>query len=140
MHRWWWRNSLGRWKRSIPGESTWGWDGLPKATFKPCAALRRGLAQDGDDFQALVEELRAYLGPERPSQVVKAIPGQNSNVPITLLGSSGFSAQLAAALGLPFAFAAHIALKICMRQRSSTVSGSAQAMHYGNRICSLRCR
>jgi luciferase family oxidoreductase group 1 len=72
-------------------------------------ALRRGLAQDGEDFPALLEELRTYLGPERPGQLVKAIPGQNSNVPITLLGSSDFSAQLAAALGLPFAFAAHFA-------------------------------
>src|SRR5260370_19596955 len=72
-------------------------------------ALRRGLAQDGDDFRALVEELRTYIGPEGRGQVVKAIPGQNSNVPITLLGSSDFSAQLAAALGLPFAFAAHFA-------------------------------
>jgi luciferase family oxidoreductase group 1 len=72
-------------------------------------ALRRSLVPGGDDFPALVEELRTYLGPERPGQVVKAIPGQNSNVPITLLGSSGFSAQLAAALGLPFAFAAHFA-------------------------------
>ncbi len=54
-------------------------------------------------------ELRTYLGPERPGQLVKAIPGQNSNVPITLLRSSDFSAQLAAALGLPFAFAAHFA-------------------------------
>src|SRR5258705_11536197 len=72
-------------------------------------ALRRGLAQDGDDVPALREELRTYLGPERRGQLVKAIPGQNSNVPITLLGSSDFSAQLAAALGLPFAFAAHFA-------------------------------
>src|SRR5260370_1386093 len=44
-----------------------------------------------------------------PGQVVKAIPGQGSNVPITLLGSSGFSAQFAAMEGLPFAFAAHLA-------------------------------
>src|SRR5437879_13855435 len=72
-------------------------------------ALRRGLAQDGDDFPALLEELCTYLGPESRGQLVKAIPGQNSNVPITLLGSSDFSAQLAAALGLPFAFAAHFA-------------------------------
>jgi luciferase family oxidoreductase group 1 len=72
-------------------------------------ALRHGLAQDGDDFPSLIEELRTYLGPERPGQVVKAVPGQNSNVPITVLGSSGFSAQLAATLGLPFAFAAHLA-------------------------------
>ena len=56
-----------------------------------------------------MEELRAYLGPEKPGQAVKAIPGQGSNVPITLLGSSGFSAQLAGMLGLPFAFAAHFA-------------------------------
>ena len=72
-------------------------------------ALRRDLHQSGEDFPALLEELRTYLGPERPGQVVKAIPGQGSNVPITLLGSSGFSAQLAAMLGLPFAFAAHFA-------------------------------
>ena len=49
------------------------------------------------------------MGPEQPNQVVKAIPGQGSNVPITLLGSSLFSARLAAVLGLPFAFAAHFA-------------------------------
>jgi luciferase family oxidoreductase group 1 len=72
-------------------------------------ALRRDLGQSGDDFPALLDELRAYLGPERPGQVVRAIPGQGSNVPITLLGSSGFSAQLAGTQGLPFAFAAHFA-------------------------------
>ena len=72
-------------------------------------ALRRDHRQSGEDFPALLEELRTYLGPERPGQPVKAIPGQGSNVPITLLGSSGFSAQLAATLGLPFAFAAHFA-------------------------------
>ena len=72
-------------------------------------ALRRDLRQSGDDFPALLDELRAYLGPERPGQVVRAIPGQGSDVPITLLGSSGFSAQLAGIQGLPFAFAAHFA-------------------------------
>jgi len=72
-------------------------------------ALRRDLGQNGDDFPALLEELRTYLGPEQPGQAVKAIPGQGSNVPVTLLGSSVFSAQLAARLGLPFAFAAHFA-------------------------------
>jgi len=81
----------------------------PGGDFQTMRALRRGLGQDGDDFPALLEELRTYLGPERSGQVVKAIPGQNSNVPITLLGSSDFSAQLAATLGLPFAFAAHFA-------------------------------
>jgi luciferase family oxidoreductase group 1 len=67
------------------------------------------LRQTGDEFPELLEELRGYLGPEKPGQAVKAIPGQGSNVPITLLGSSGFSAQLAGMLGLPFAFAAHFA-------------------------------
>ncbi len=57
----------------------------------------------------LVDELQTYLGPEKPGQVVKAIPGQGSNVPISLLGSSDFSARLAAIRGLPFAFAAHFA-------------------------------
>jgi luciferase family oxidoreductase group 1 len=92
-----------------PGRIDLGLGRAPGGDFQTMRALRRGLAQDGEDFPALLEELRAYLGPERPSQVVKAIPGQDSNVPITLLGSSGLSAQLAAALGLPFAFAAHLA-------------------------------
>src|SRR6266404_6125349 len=92
-----------------PGRIDLGLGRAPGGDFHTMRALRRGLAQDGDDFPALLEELRTYLGPERPVQLVKAIPGQNSNVPITLLGSSDFSAQLAAASGLPFAFAAHFA-------------------------------
>src|SRR6266576_2500430 len=92
-----------------PGRIDLGLGRAPGGDFQTMRALRRGLAQDGDDFPALLEQLRTYLGPERPGQLVKAIPGQNSNVPITLLGSSDFSAQLAAALGLPFAFAAHFA-------------------------------
>ena len=81
----------------------------PGGDFQTMRALRRDLQQSGEDFPALLEELQTYLGPEKPGQVVKAIPGQGSNVPITLLGSSGFSAQLAGRLGLPFAFAAHFA-------------------------------
>src|SRR6266481_6375246 len=92
-----------------PGRIDLGLGRAPGGDFQTMRALRRGLAQEGDDFPALLEELRTYLGPESRGQVVKAIPGQNSNVPITLLGSSDFSAQLAAALGLPFAFAAHFA-------------------------------
>src|SRR5689334_5115653 len=92
-----------------PGRIDLGLGRAPGADFQTMRALRRDLGQNGDDFPALVEELRRYVGPEKPGQVVKAIPGQNSNVPITLLGSSGFSAQLAAELGLPFAFAAHFA-------------------------------
>jgi luciferase family oxidoreductase group 1 len=81
----------------------------PGGDSQTMRALRRDLAQTGDDFPQLLEELRLYLGPERPGQTVKAIPGQNSHIPIILLGSSDFSAQLAAQLGLPFAFAAHFA-------------------------------
>jgi luciferase family oxidoreductase group 1 len=92
-----------------PGRIDLGLGRAPGGDFQTMRSLRRGSARDRDDFPALVEELRTYLGPEKTGQVVKAIPGQNSNVPITLLGSSGFSAQLAATLGLPSAFAAHIA-------------------------------
>jgi luciferase family oxidoreductase group 1 len=92
-----------------PGRIDLGVGRAPGGDFHTMRALRRDLHQTGDDFPQLLEELRTYLGPERPGQAVKAIPGQNSNVPITLLGSSDFSAQLAAQLGLPFAFAAHFA-------------------------------
>ena len=92
-----------------PGRIDLGLGRAPGGDFQTMRALRRDLGQSGEDFPALLEELRTYLGPEKPGQVVKAIPGQGSNVPITLLGSSGFSAHLAATLGLPFAFAAHFA-------------------------------
>jgi luciferase family oxidoreductase group 1 len=92
-----------------PGRIDLGLGRAPGGDFATMRALRRDHRQNGEDFPELLEELRTYLGPERPGQAVKAIPGQGSNVPITLLGSSGFSAQLAAMLGLRFAFAAHFA-------------------------------
>jgi luciferase family oxidoreductase group 1 len=92
-----------------PGRIDLGLGRAPGGDFQTMRALRRDLQQSGEDFPALLEELQTYLGPENPGQVVKAIPGQGSNVPITLLGSSGFSAQLAGMQGLPFAFAAHFA-------------------------------
>jgi luciferase family oxidoreductase group 1 len=92
-----------------PGRIDLGLGRAPGGDFQTMRALRRDLGQNGDDFPALLAELRTYLGPEKPGQAVKAIPGQDSNVPITLLGSSGFSAQLAGMLGMPFAFAAHFA-------------------------------
>jgi luciferase family oxidoreductase group 1 len=92
-----------------PGRIDLGLGRAPGGEAPTMRALRRDLRQTGDDFPALLEELQSYLGPEKPGQAVKAIPGQGSNVPITLLGSSGFSAQLAGELGLPFAFAAHFA-------------------------------
>jgi luciferase family oxidoreductase group 1 len=92
-----------------PGRIDLGLGRAPGGDFQTMRALRRDLNQTGEDFPELLEELRTYLGPEKPGQAVKAIPGRGSNVPITLLGSSAFSAQLAASLGLPFAFAAHFA-------------------------------
>lgn len=92
-----------------PGRIDLGLGRAPGGDFPTMRALRRDLQQGSDDFPALLAELQTYLGPERPEQVVRAIPGQGSNVPITLLGSSGFSAHLAGMLGLPFAFAAHFA-------------------------------
>jgi luciferase family oxidoreductase group 1 len=92
-----------------PGRIDLGLGRAPGGDFQTMRALRRDLQQGGEDFPALLAELQTYLGPERPGQTVRAIPGQGSNVPITLLGSSGFSAQLAGKRGLPFAFAAHFA-------------------------------
>jgi luciferase family oxidoreductase group 1 len=70
-------------------------------------ALRRTLETTGDDFPELLTELRFFLKKPVPNQKVTAVPGGGSHVPIWLLGSSGFSAQLAGQLGLPFSFAAH---------------------------------
>jgi luciferase family oxidoreductase group 1 len=92
-----------------PGRIDLGLGRAPGGDWQTMRALRRDLGQTGDDFPELLDELRGYLGPEKPGRVVIAIPGQGSNVPITLLGSSGYSAQLAGILGLPFAFAAHFA-------------------------------
>jgi luciferase family oxidoreductase group 1 len=93
----------------FPGRIDLGLGRAPGGDFHTMRALRRDLGQSGDDFPELLAELRTYLGPGARGQVVRAIPGQGSRVPITLLGSSDFSARLAAELGLPFAFAAHFA-------------------------------
>ncbi len=90
-----------------PGRIDLGLGRAPGGDFHTMRALRRDTAQTSDDFPALLQELQTYLGPAAPGQLVRAFPGQGSEVPITLLGSSEYSAQLAAEQGLPFAFAAH---------------------------------
>ena len=100
---------FGTLEAMYPGRIDLGLGRAPGGDFHTMRALRRDSRQSGDDFPELLAELRTYLGPERPGQAVKAIPGKNSNVPITLLGSSDYSARLAGELGLPFAFAAHFA-------------------------------
>jgi luciferase family oxidoreductase group 1 len=72
-------------------------------------ALRRTLKNDVDSFPNDVLELINYFGPRDPDARVRAIPGEGTEVPIWLLGSSTYSAHLAALLGLPFAFASHFA-------------------------------
>jgi luciferase family oxidoreductase group 1 len=72
-------------------------------------ALRRSLKGDVDNFPNDVAELISYLGPKDGDARVRAVPGEGTEVPVWLLGSSTYSAQLAAAMGLPFAFASHFA-------------------------------
>jgi luciferase family oxidoreductase group 1 len=84
--------------------------GRAPGTDQPTArALRRNLAATSDNFHQDVEELQSYFETATPSQKIRAVPGAGLHVPIWLLGSSLFSAQLAAQLGLPFAFASHFA-------------------------------
>ncbi|HWC00333.1 MAG TPA: LLM class flavin-dependent oxidoreductase [Bryobacteraceae bacterium] len=91
-----------------PGRIDLGIGRAPGSDRATAHALRRSLERE-EDFPLQVRELLGYLGPAQTGQVVRAIPGQGTNVPVWLLGSSTYSAQLAAAMGLPFAFAAHFA-------------------------------
>ncbi|HJT11263.1 MAG TPA: LLM class flavin-dependent oxidoreductase [Dongiaceae bacterium] len=93
----------------FPGRIDLGLGRAPGTDMMTARALRRDLAANADRFPEDVAELRAYLGPSAPGQRIRAIPGDGLAVPIWLLGSSLFSAQLAAMLGLPFAFASHFA-------------------------------
>jgi luciferase family oxidoreductase group 1 len=81
----------------------------PGTDMLTARALRRDMASTSDNFPADVEELQSYFAPAAPNQRIRAVPGAGLRVPIWLLGSSLFSAQLAAELGLPFAFASHFA-------------------------------
>src|SRR5687767_13735519 len=94
-----------------PGRIDLGLGRAPGTDRLTMRALRRHLdaSDEEEGFPRDVIELQAYLGPPSPEQPVRAIPGQGTEVPIWLLGSSLYSAQLAAALGLPFAFASHFA-------------------------------
>jgi len=81
----------------------------PGTDMATVRALRRDPVASADSFPEDVQELQAYLEPALPRQKTRAVPGAGTRVPIWLLGSSLFGAQLAAALGLPFAFASHFA-------------------------------
>ena len=92
-----------------PGRIDLGLGRAPGGDPLTARALRRNLGSSGDTFPRDLIELMAYLRKAEPGQAVKAVPGEDLNVPLWLLGSSDFSAALAAELGLPFAFASHFA-------------------------------
>jgi luciferase family oxidoreductase group 1 len=91
-----------------PGRIDLGLGRAPGTDQLTTLALRRD-PTSADTFPRDVLELQALLGDERPGQRVHAIPGVGSHVPLWILGSSLYGAQLAAALGLPYAFASHFA-------------------------------
>ncbi|QBF24469.1 LLM class flavin-dependent oxidoreductase [Pseudomonas tructae] len=92
-----------------PGRIDLGLGRAPGSDQMTARALRRERSGSADDFPDDVEELVRYLGPRTPEQKVIAVPGYGTEVPIWLLGSSLFSAQLAGMRGLPYAFASHFA-------------------------------
>jgi luciferase family oxidoreductase group 1 len=93
----------------FPGRIDLGLGRAPGTDPRTALALRRHLQDSVDHFPQDVQELLAYLRPSVPGQPVRAIPGEGSNVPVWILGSSHYGAQLAAAFGLPYAFASHFA-------------------------------
>ncbi|MCZ2497453.1 MsnO8 family LLM class oxidoreductase [Xylophilus sp. Kf1] len=92
-----------------PGRIDLGLGRAPGTDPHTMRALRRDRTETVDDFPADVAELQHLLSPARPGQRLIATPGAGTEVPIWLLGSSLFSAQLAAEKGLPYAFASHFA-------------------------------
>ncbi|ROO39623.1 MULTISPECIES: LLM class flavin-dependent oxidoreductase [unclassified Pseudomonas] len=93
----------------FPGRIDLGLGRAPGSDQMTARALRRERSGSADDFPDDVAELMRYLGPRTPDQRIIAMPGTGTNVPVWLLGSSLFSAQLAGERGLPYAFASHFA-------------------------------
>src|SRR5690625_142365 len=91
-----------------PGRTDLGLGRAPGSDPPTARALRRNLASNPDEFPRDVMELMDYMSDD-PRQPVEAVPGKGLNVPVWILGSSLFGAQLAAALGLPYSFASHFA-------------------------------
>lgn len=92
-----------------PGRIDLGLGRAPGSDQLTARALRRYLGSSGDTFPQDVLELQSYFRLTRTGQGVTAVPGAGLNIPLYVLGSSDFSARLAAELGLPFAFASHFA-------------------------------
>ena len=98
-----------------PGRIDLGLGRAPGTDGLTMRALRRDRVEAEEDFPRDVAELQRLLAPVEPGQRVMAMPGAGTNVPIWLLGSSLFSARLAAARGLPYAFASHFAPRSLMQ-------------------------
>lgn len=92
-----------------PGRIDLGLGRAPGTDMATARALRRNLESGVDSFPHDVVELINYFAPAESGQQVRAIPGEGQNVPVWILGSSLYGAQLAALLGLPYAFASHFA-------------------------------
>jgi luciferase family oxidoreductase group 1 len=93
----------------FPGRIDLGLGRAPGTDQRTARALRRNLLTNAEGFPSDVLELMGYLAAPEADSPVRAVPGAGSNVPIWILGSSLYGAQLAAALGLPYAFASHFA-------------------------------
>lgn len=98
----------------FPGRIDLGLGRAPGTDQHTLRALRRG-PDSSEHFPQDVVELRALLGPPQENQTIHAIPGEDTNVPLWILGSSLYGAQLAAMLGLPYAFASHFAPQALMQ-------------------------
>jgi luciferase family oxidoreductase group 1 len=99
----------------FPGRIDLGLGRAPGADQAAARALRRSLSTDPDEFPQDVSELLQYFSPPDGAPRVIAVPGAGLKVPVWILGSSLFGAQVAAALGLPFAFASHFAPAMMMQ-------------------------
>jgi luciferase family oxidoreductase group 1 len=98
-----------------PGRVELGLGRAPGSDQITARAVRRALLGGAENFPQEVVELMGYFQPAEPDQAVQAVPGAGLEVPIWILGSSTYGAQVAAYLGLPFAFASHFAPAMMMQ-------------------------
>ncbi|MCF3651489.1 LLM class flavin-dependent oxidoreductase [Synoicihabitans lomoniglobus] len=100
---------FGTLEAMFPGRIDLGLGRAPGSDQATAMALRQERFRQENNFERLLAELQRYLGDATPGQPVQAVPGQGSHVPLWLLSSSGYSAELAGRMGLPFSFASQFA-------------------------------
>lgn len=105
---------FGTLERLFPGRIDLGLGRAPGTDQMTMRALRRSL-QNSDNFPQDVQELQAYFAEAAPGQRLQAVPAAGTNVPLWILGSSTYGAQLAAVLGLPYGFASHFAPEMLLQ-------------------------